>query len=240
MTTSNQPLDALGIELPPPPAPHPFRPRRVLDLLKTIDDTPEQTDAALELFDAVGGDGGEKTFQKFVLHQDGQRLIRERSSLVSHMADHERLAAMPEGSLGRGYLEFAKVNGFGASDLVDLNQDVERENVTELDSIREWFWDRFTAMHDLWHVVTGCDTTPDGEGLLLAFTLGQVPQRGFRFVVGLVVFRNHIDLRGQRGLYRAWRHGKRARALVRARWEELLPLPLDEVRSRLRVPVLSY
>lgn len=239
MTTANESFTPIGIDLAPAPPPHPFRPRRVLDLLKKIDDTPEQTDAALELFDAVGGDGGERTFLNFFQHEEGQQLLRNRPLLVNHMADHASLAAMPEGSLGRAYLEFARVNGFGASDLVDLNLEVERENIDELDPTRQWFWDRFTAMHDLWHVVTGCDTSPDGEGRLLAFTLAQVPQRGFRFVVGLVVFRNNFNLRVQRSLFRAWRNGKRANALVRARWEELLPLPLEEVRERLRVPVLT-
>lgn len=239
MTTINQTFGPFPIDLPPAPPPHPFRLRRVLDLLRKIDDTPQQTDAALELFDAVGGDGGEQTFLRFIRHEDGEELFRERPVLVDHMADHDRLSRMPDGSLGRAYLDFAQLNGFGARDLVELSTEVERELDGELDPTRQWFWDRFTAMHDLWHVVTGCDTSPESEALLLAFTLGQVPQRGFRFIIGLVVVRNNINLRLQGALFRSWRHGKRADALVRARWEELLPLPLDEVRTRLRVPVLT-
>lgn len=239
MTTLDPNLSALDFELAPAPSSHPFRLRRVFRLLRTIDDTPEQTDAVLELFDAVGGDGGERTFQKFIRHHDGRALYREGPQLVESMADHESLAAMPEGSLGRAYLEFARRNGFGASDLVDINVEIERENEEALDPVRQWFWDRFTSMHDLWHVVTGCDTSPDGESLLLAFTLGQVPQRGFRVVIGLVLFRTKLNLRFHRALFRAWLRGKQARALIRARWEELLPLPLDEVRRQLRVPVLE-
>jgi ubiquinone biosynthesis protein COQ4 len=235
MTNAILTTEACSSSLDPAPPSHPFRLRRVLRLLRTIDDKPEQTDAALELFEAVGGDGGERVFQKFVHHREGQRLLREAPQLVSHMADRTRLAAMPKASLGRAYLDFALQNGFAADGLVEIGRDVEHED--ELDPTRRWFWDRFTAMHDLWHVVTGCDTTPSGEGLLLAFTQGQVPQRGYRVILGLIVLRENFNLRSQWSLVQSWRNGRRAKGLVLARWEELLPLPLDEVRRRFAIPV---
>ena len=43
------------------------------------------------------------------------------------------------------------------------------------------------------------------------------------------------DCHWQRYLFRAWRRGRRASPLVLARYEELLPLPLDEVRQRLGI-----
>ena len=238
MTITMNTTDLQDRSLASAPDPHPFRLRRVLSLLRTLDRTPEQTNAALELFDAVGGNGVEKTFQSFVRHEEGQRLLRDAPDLVSHMADRVGLASMPSGSLGRAYLDFAIQNGFSADGLVELNQEIEREE-SELDATRQWFWNRFTAMHDLWHVVTGCETTPDGEGHLLAFTQGQVPQRGYRVILSLIVLRANIDLRFQWSLIKSWRSGRRAETLIRARWEELLPLPLDEVRTRLGVPVLT-
>ncbi len=227
-----------AIDYPPPPTPHPFRLRKVLGLLRDIDDDPEKTDVALTVFDAVGGEGGERTFQRFIRSSEGRRLYRRGDELVDHMADREALAAMPEGSLGRAYLDFAMRNGFTADSLVGMNRDLERETSAD-DPVRQWFWDRYTAMHDLWHVVTGCDTTPDGECLLLAFTQGQSPQRGYRVLLTLIVLRANINLRFQWSLVRSWLRGRQAGSLVNADWEALLPLPLEHVRRRFGVPVLS-
>jgi hypothetical protein len=43
------------------------------------------------------------------------------------------------------------------------------------------------------------------------------------------------DLFWQRYLWRAWRRGRRTRPLPMADYEALLPLPIDEVRRRLRI-----
>jgi ubiquinone biosynthesis protein COQ4 len=153
------------------------------------------------------------------------------------MGDRAKLAGMPDGSLGREYLAFAQRNGFTSDGLVNLNKEIEREFADPIDPTRQWFWDRFTVRHDLWHVVTGCDTSPDGEGLLLAFSQGQVPQRGYRVILSLIAFRANLNLHLQWSLIRAWRSGRRADALIRARWEDLMPLPLDEVRNQLGVHV---
>ncbi len=239
MTASHLSRPDPQIAIAPPPPAHPFRSKRVLEILRTLDADPEQTDLALEIFDAVGGEGGERTFQGFIGAQGGRRLYHERPLLVEHMADRAGLAAMPAGSLGRTYLGFLEANDFAADSLVEINRGVEREEL-ELDPVRTWFWDRFTAMHDLWHVVTGCDTQVDNEAMLLAFTYAQSRQRGFLVLLSLIVLKANVDLRFQWALLRAWRAGRRAQDLVSARWEELLPLPLSEVRARLGVERIGY
>jgi ubiquinone biosynthesis protein COQ4 len=221
--------------LAPPPAPRPLEWRRVWKLLRTLGADAEQTGAVFELFEAVGGDGGERTFRRFYDTLEGREILRERSELVAHMADEQRLAALPAGSLGRAYLDFRSANGFAADGLVELNAVTVRQSGEGLDPVRDWFFDRFTAMHDLWHVVTGCDTSEDGEALLLAFSLGQTPQRGFAFLVGLVVAKTNVNLSFQSKVARAWWMGRRARPLVIARWEDLLARPLDEVRAEFGV-----
>ena len=72
----------------------------------------------------------------------------------------------------------------------------------------------------------------------LAFTYAQTRNRGIGAIVlaaAVAKGPKGLDLSWPRYLWRAWRRGRRARLLPAAHWEALLPLPLDEVRRRLRV-----
>ncbi len=40
----------------------------------------------------------------------------------------------------------------------------ERERANA-DRYPQWFWDGFEGARGLWHVTTGCETTPEGEAL---------------------------------------------------------------------------
>ena len=225
------------LEIPPAPPGHAFRWRRVLKLLRDVRTADDQVAAGLALFDAVGGMDSERTFQRFVRHPEGRRMLRTLPDLVDRLGDRKALAAMPEGSLGRAYLEFAEKNGFAADGLVQKNREVKRE-VDSIDPYRRWFWDRFSVAHDLWHVLTGCPTSPEGESELLWFSYGHNPGRGMLVLVGLVTYSSGTDLRRHRIHYRAWRAGRRAENLLLARWEDFLEWPLDEVRACFRVPEL--
>lgn len=225
------------LEIPPPPPAHPLRLRRVLELLRNIHEADDQVEAGLELFDAVGGVGGERTFQRFLRRPEGEALLRSRPDLVALLGDREGLAALPEGSLGRAYLAFAEENGFAADGLVEKNKAVHRE-AHEIDPYRSWFWDRFTMAHDLWHVLTGCPATPEGEGTLLAFLAAHTPQRGYWMLVGLVTVGAGRDLGRHWRNLKAFRAGRRAEPLLVARWEELLAWPIEEVRRCFRVSEL--
>jgi ubiquinone biosynthesis protein COQ4 len=105
------------------------------------------------------------------------------------------------------------------------------------DPVRRWFYDRTNVMHDLWHVLTGYGTDPAGEAALLAFTCGQIPNRGLVLLVMAAAALGVWDgnLGWPRYLFRAWRRGRRATLMTAARYEELLSRPLEEVRLRLGI-----
>ena len=232
--TAAYPQVEAPLEIPAAPQAHPLRWRKLLELLRGIRSAEDQVDAGLKIFDAVGGVGGEQTFQRFATQPAGRRMLREQPDLVALLGNRSWLAAMPDASLGRAYLAFAERNGFAADSLVEKNRSVEREH-EKLDPYRQWFWDRYTMMHDLWHVVTGWDTTAEGEARLLAFSQAQTPQRGFAVLLGLIAVTAHLRLATHWRQWRAWRAGKRANPLLLARWEELLRRPLAEIRRDLRV-----
>jgi len=226
------------LEIPPYVDGHPLRWRRVLRLLRELRESDDRVQAGLEFFDAVGGLGGEKTFQRFRRRPEGRRLLRTRPDLVALLGDRDALRAMPEGSLGRAYLAFADRNGFAADGLVEKNKTVPRER-NRLDPYREWFWDRFTMAHDLWHVLTGTEPTEIGEVRLLAFSYAQTPQRGYLLLLALSAFQEATDFAHHRRQWAAWRAGRRAHDLVAAPWETFLAWPIEEVRACYGVEVLA-
>ena len=149
----------------------------------------------------------------------------------------QHLESLPEGSLGCEYARFMREGGIEAAGLVEASEDRERLHDANLDPDRDWFFGRLRDMHDLWHVLTGYGRDLAGEDANLAFTYAQTRNRGIGAIVLASLFIGPKTLDGfwPRYLFRAWRRGRRASLLAAARYEELLALPLDEVRRRLCV-----
>src|SRR5262245_36293696 len=129
-----------------------------------------------------------------------------------------------------------------AKGLVDAAEAVADHR--ELDPERDWFFQRLRDMHDLWHVLTGYGRDLAGESANLAFTYAQTRNRGVGAIVlaAAALGPKTLDLHWPRYLWRAWRRGRRTLPLPMAAYEELLPLPLEEVRRRLRIdpPELAH
>ena len=235
------PMAPEPLEIPPPP-PLDMRWRRAFRSMRELFDNPDDTEKAMDFFYAVGRREFERSFQRFLASPEGRAVLAERPDLGCALADREALAAMPEGSFGRVYLAFLERYGFQSMALLQLQKQVEakwdaEEGVPRLDPARAWFRDRVILSHDLFHVLTGYGTDDIGEATLLAFTLGQVPGRGQALLTigaGFEVARA-LGRPWLRYDLRAWRRGRRAVCLAGVPWEALLPLPLDEVRLRLRI-----
>ena len=95
----NGPRPDVPFEIPAAPPPPTFRWRRVLRLLGELRDPDKKVDAGLELFDALGGVGGERTFQRFAKSPEGPAMLRVRPDLAALLGDRSFLAALPEGSI---------------------------------------------------------------------------------------------------------------------------------------------
>ena len=159
----------------------------------------------------------------------GARLYAEKRAIDSHTVDLDALAALPAGTLGHAYATFLRSRG--------LTPEVFDGPPPEVRDPRVAFViQRMRQTHDLWHVVTGHDTTPFGEIALQAFTFAQVraPSTLILSVVGTL-----RGVRERRGLARevvaAYRAGREARSLVAFPWEDHWATPLGEVRRMLAV-----
>ena len=230
------------------PAPQPRDWAHAWSALKDLIADPERTDRVFEIIRALSGDAFEHAWQRFRVHPDGQRLLAERPSLLAALGDRAALRALPEHSFGRTYAEFMDAAKLDAAGLVEAEematQTYGRADEGPKDPDREYFGDRLRDMHDLWHVLTGYGRDEAGEAANLAFTYAQVPNLGVGFIViaGAILGPLDLSLYWPRYLWRAYRRGRRAAQLSSVPYEELLPLPLAEVRRRLDVepPQLAH
>jgi len=228
----------MNLEIPPPPLSQPLRWRRALRELRALLAAPDSTEHAIDFIHALGSGAFERNFQRAAASAASRALLAERPSLLVALSDRAALARMPDGSLGRAYLEYLERNGFEPDGLLQLEHRVQArwerdEGAAPLDPLRDWFHDRSILAHDLFHVLTDYDTDDLGEATLLAFSLAQFGGTA-QALLTLGAALECARARGWRFLrydLRAWQRGRRAASLVTLPWEELLPLRLDTVRG---------
>jgi len=190
-------------------------------------------DATYSVVDAMGGMCEERLFQKFRKTPEGRRLLAERPDLPRILTDHQTLAKLPEGTLGRIFADVCIGAGINSMALVEAQRNMSRD-YARLDPARQWFSDRLTVLHDLWHILSGYATQPRGEAAIVAFSYAQgLDYRPIPLFMGLSVVMRVARIRE---VWQAYRRGRRTASLVLQRYEELLPLPLETVRERLNIP----
>ena len=216
---------------------NPIRLRRAAQAMAKLIADPEDTRQVFHIVEALSGNAHYRLFRRVQKTPEGRRLLDQRPSLVDLLEDRDALRRMPAGSLGRAYLEFVESEGVTAGGLVQASETGTEPPVRppEIAEDMEFLAHRMRDTHDVWHAVTGYRGDLIGEACLLAFTFTQTwnPGIGFIVAVGFVLEGGRLGARGLilDGLRRGWR----ARFLPSVAWEELLPLPLTEVRQRLGV-----
>ena len=210
--------------------------RRGFSALRALIRDPEQTDQVFALLQALAGDSGARLYEQICTFSEGRALLAEQPRLMDVLSDREGLASLPSGSFGRAYAAFMGAENLSAKGLADA-QDAGRRDDPNQSPEHRWFFDRLRDMHDLWHVLTGYGRDLPGEAALLAFSYAQTKNRAIGLIVLTAAVRGPktLDCHWQRTLFRAWRRGRRAALLPMARFEELLPRPLEEARRALHI-----
>jgi ubiquinone biosynthesis protein COQ4 len=199
-------------------------------LIANPDDLPQ----VFTLIDSLSGTAPHRLLFRMKRTPDGAALLRERPDVTRLLADREGLRAMPEGSLGRAYLAFVESEGITPEGIRDASLEAESRSERRRPKMFLYLHQRMRDTHDLWHTVTGYKGDVAGELALLAFTLAQ----NWNSAVALIVFTAIVKGLGSgyvEFIFDGWRRGRASAWLPSQRWEELLPLPLAEVRARMKL-----
>jgi ubiquinone biosynthesis protein Coq4 len=146
--------------------------------------------------------------------------------------DADALRKLPAGTLGREYIRFLDANGLAPLVVSPALKERYRTNPWVL---------RYTATHDLHHLLTGFDTGLAGEAGVVAFNVGQGAAPIGRRMLGFV--RRYYSWISP-GQARAIRHnvalglelGRNAELVLAQPLESFFAEPLQQVRNKLRIP----
>jgi ubiquinone biosynthesis protein COQ4 len=221
-------------QAPKSKAPHRLQPLVAIKALSRLLQDPEQTEEVFVIIRALTGRSVLNAFNRFKQAEIGQAILTEHRNLVSVLEDRDALGGMPQGSLGRAYLNFVEKEAITAAGLIEASN----REMDFVDPDFERFANRMRDQHDLWHVLTGYGRDTFGEACLLAFTYAQTQNRGVGFIAlaGMFKLTKALGPGVRSAMWQAYRAGKRAAWLPAEDWEARLREPLDTVRSRLNIP----
>ena len=210
-----------------------FQPIRALRAARALFADPDDLPQVFTIIEALSVNTLQRITRGLQSDEAGRRLLAKQPDLVEKLADREGLAALPEGSLGRAYLEFVDRENISADGIrAAAAKGMERTLPAPLDFVSA----RMRDTHDLWHVVTGYSGDVLGETALLAFIFAQTLNPGVGLIIALGLVKTAGAAQGgaaRATIFDGWRRGRQTRWLPAVEWEELLALPLVEVRARL-------
>ncbi|WNG32460.1 hypothetical protein F0U60_01765 [Archangium minus] len=196
--------------------------RAVLGMVRNADDANRVFDLIEAMYAST--DTARKVVERMSRDPVLAQVLRERPRL-GHV-DVEALSRLPEGTLGRAFVELLR----------EYRLDPNLLRVQEAPDAASYVKAHLFETHDLWHVVTGFRPDSAGEMGLQAFYFAQNGSRVSMgvFVVGLVfTFLSRFELCEvvMPQVARGWLLGRRAKRLFGTDWKRLMDRPLAEVRA---------
>ena len=152
---------------------------------------------------------------------------------LSPTPDVEALRKLPEGTLGREFVRYLDDNGLDANLLRESAFiPAHRERGEDVGYLAE----RGFQLHDLFHVLTGFDTTPLGEVRVVSFTVAQTPAPYPAMIIAsrplqMVLYQPELLPPVMDAITEGWALGRRSRCLLDVRWEDRWGDSLQELRN---------
>lgn len=225
-----------GFATPPSPK---FRPLHALVSSVKLVLNKDDTRQVFEVVTALSRNSARRLFGRFVATPYGRRVVTENIELEAILGDFPRLRAMPEGSLGRAYVDFMDEAGFTPQGLIDAADEagVGLSEFRELAAFKRAFT-HLEVSHDLWHVLTGYGRDPLGEICNLVFTRQQTGNPGLKLIVfmGLAAIKlERWSMPVLKAAKEARRMGEAVDFLLKEDVEAMLREPLSDIRARLGI-----
>jgi len=225
-----------------PIAVHPERPKLRKRPLKAVHHfrellkDKENTEHVFRIFEALPRKSFRDEASSFGLSEKGRAIHAREHYLPDLLDDHERLRAMPEGSVAHAYCDFMEKEGLSAAGLVAEGEKMGNRRYGDL---VEWYGWRSRDTHDLLHVLTGYGRDAIGEQCVLAFTYGQQPALANLFIAyaGGVNVKKTIKTKAPilSAINEAKRFGKASPRICEESITDLLAEPLKAVRERFHI-----
>lgn len=213
-----------------------FRPFKAFVHFRKLIRNKEDTEQVFRIFECLPRKGFIDDARKFVESDTGKRLMESEPYLPDMLDDHAAIEALPEGSVGRAYLDFMRREGLSAAGLVAEADKMGRQ---KFDDQIQWYANRLRDTHDLFHILTGYGRDALGEQCVLGFTFGQTGNYGNFFIAYAGGIELRRTVRGDAPVIAAiregQRHGKAAKPIIEQDIHALLAEPLDEARARLGI-----
>ena len=197
----------------------------------------EDTKQVFIILQAMGRRSGIRSYKRFLKNANAEKILTADKPLISYLKDRDWLAAQPEGSLGRAYLDFTTTEQISADGLTQASVDGGGAS-SELTDKHLLFSERQRDAHDLWHVVTGYGRDGLGELALLAFTWRQLGNPGILMIIAMgyhAAMREAPQLKIGKAIREGFFIGRRSAWLPAVDWEYLLTRPISEVRRTLNI-----
>ncbi|HEY2516676.1 MAG TPA: Coq4 family protein [Polyangiaceae bacterium] len=215
---------------------HQFAPRRAFRAARRLAADPDDLPQVFTLIEALSGTTLERVRERLAGTDSGRRMLESRPDIVDLLADREALARLPEGTLGRAYLDFVGREKISADGIRDAGKK-GTVNDDPLPDPLDWVHARMRDTHDLWHAAVGYSGDVLGEVALLAFTFAQTwnPAIALMVVIGLgkTLGGPKGGVEARKTILDGFRRGLRAAWLPAQEWESLLALPVKDVRRLL-------
>lgn len=242
--TEVPPEDIVWVNGFPLPPSQPVRPVHAFVSVIRLMRNKEDTRQVFEIVQALSGRSGRQLFERFTNSEYGRRVVSEPIKLEALLGDRERLRQLPEGSLGRVYLDFMEGENLSPEGLLEAAEEagIDFKNESQFEEFRRLFL-HLDVSHDLWHVLSGYGRDALGELCNLVYTRQQTHNPGFKLIVMIGFLAQKIEQPFQpiqKALAEAKRNALKTNWILEYDVEQLLPLPLAEARRVLgiREPVI--
>jgi ubiquinone biosynthesis protein Coq4 len=210
-----------------------LHPELIASLLESLASWDPRASVPLALtYMRVGDEQALAGFDAMALaNPSAQAMLKDR--YLSPTPDVEALAAMPEGSLGKEFERYLTGNELDANLLRESAFiSAHQERGQDVGYLAE----RGFQLHDMFHVLTGFDTTPLGEVRVVSFTVAQTPAPYPAMILAsrplqMILYQPELMPALMDAITEGWALGRRARPLLGVHWEEHWEQPLAELRQ---------
>jgi ubiquinone biosynthesis protein COQ4 len=213
-----------------------FQPMRALKAARALIADPEDLPQVYTIVEALSGDTLARVARRMRRDAGGRRLLSARPDVVDVLADRSALARLPEGTLGRAYLEFIDRENISPEGIRAASHEGSA-NTGSMPQPLDWVYARIRDTHDLWHAATGYAGDVLGEVALQAFTFAQTWNPAVGLIIGAAFLKTFgagdRGAEARRTIIDGFKRGLRAEWLLAQEWEDLLGVPLPEIRERL-------